>query len=343
MARRPMTDPSWAKNGGTTLSQPTAPSSGSCQRLDRFHERTWTAAPRPGCPGGGEGGVGPGEIGGGAARAGPRLAQGVVGQGMLGQRIAWPRLERASWWAVDLAEVRHGPAGRLGPRGCEQPQHGDVDAVVTAGTVHDAGDLLPPRGRHGKWREGTEDLAAGAEHEPHRPPLHRRDATTSRTPILTSDVMDAGRHPTRVGVMTDDTDDHDPRPRRHGGDDAVRAGLGLELIAAAADRGDRPAGLATGAVHDVRGPARRRDDGAWRTASGRCAPCSTCPPGATTSTIESKTNFFRGVREGAVHSTSRPVARRAHDDRRADRPRRRPGQAGRPGHPDPGRPDPAPA
>ena len=31
------------------------------------------------------------------------------------------------------------------------------------------------------------------------------------------------------------------------------------------------------------------------------------PAGATTSTIESKTNFFRGVREGSVHSTSRPL------------------------------------
>jgi 1,4-dihydroxy-2-naphthoyl-CoA hydrolase len=31
------------------------------------------------------------------------------------------------------------------------------------------------------------------------------------------------------------------------------------------------------------------------------------PVGATTSTIESKTNFFRGVREGAVHSTTRPL------------------------------------
>jgi uncharacterized protein (TIGR00369 family) len=29
------------------------------------------------------------------------------------------------------------------------------------------------------------------------------------------------------------------------------------------------------------------------------------PEGATTSTIESKSNFFRGVREGAVHATSR--------------------------------------
>lgn len=31
------------------------------------------------------------------------------------------------------------------------------------------------------------------------------------------------------------------------------------------------------------------------------------PDGATTSTIESKTNFFRGVREGSVHATSRPL------------------------------------
>jgi len=31
------------------------------------------------------------------------------------------------------------------------------------------------------------------------------------------------------------------------------------------------------------------------------------PEGATTSTIESKTNFFRGVRGGSVHSTSRPL------------------------------------
>ena len=31
------------------------------------------------------------------------------------------------------------------------------------------------------------------------------------------------------------------------------------------------------------------------------------PEGATTSTIESKTNFFRGVREGSVHATARPL------------------------------------
>ena len=31
------------------------------------------------------------------------------------------------------------------------------------------------------------------------------------------------------------------------------------------------------------------------------------PEGATTSTIESKTNFFRGLREGTLHSTSTPL------------------------------------
>lgn len=31
------------------------------------------------------------------------------------------------------------------------------------------------------------------------------------------------------------------------------------------------------------------------------------PPGATTSTIETKTNFFRAVREGHVEATSRPL------------------------------------
>jgi uncharacterized protein (TIGR00369 family) len=31
------------------------------------------------------------------------------------------------------------------------------------------------------------------------------------------------------------------------------------------------------------------------------------PPGATTSTIESKTNFFRAVREGHIEATSKPL------------------------------------
>ena len=31
------------------------------------------------------------------------------------------------------------------------------------------------------------------------------------------------------------------------------------------------------------------------------------PEGATTSTIESKTNFFRGVRDGEVHATTHPL------------------------------------
>jgi 1,4-dihydroxy-2-naphthoyl-CoA hydrolase len=31
------------------------------------------------------------------------------------------------------------------------------------------------------------------------------------------------------------------------------------------------------------------------------------PEGATTATIESKTNFFRGVRDGSAHATARPL------------------------------------
>ncbi|MGZ4146060.1 MAG: PaaI family thioesterase, partial [Actinomycetota bacterium] len=31
------------------------------------------------------------------------------------------------------------------------------------------------------------------------------------------------------------------------------------------------------------------------------------PPGRSTSTIESKTNFFRGVREGMVHGVAQPL------------------------------------
>lgn len=31
------------------------------------------------------------------------------------------------------------------------------------------------------------------------------------------------------------------------------------------------------------------------------------PEGATTSTIESKTNFFRGIREGRLHTVTRPL------------------------------------
>jgi len=39
------------------------------------------------------------------------------------------------------------------------------------------------------------------------------------------------------------------------------------------------------------------------------AVCATfhLPEGAGTATIESKTNFFRAVRDGAVHAVSRPV------------------------------------
>ena len=31
------------------------------------------------------------------------------------------------------------------------------------------------------------------------------------------------------------------------------------------------------------------------------------PPGASTATVDSATNFFRGVRGGALHATARPL------------------------------------
>jgi len=43
------------------------------------------------------------------------------------------------------------------------------------------------------------------------------------------------------------------------------------------------------------------------------------PPGASTSTVSSSTNFFRALREGDLRATTRPLARRTHDHRRADR------------------------
>jgi 1,4-dihydroxy-2-naphthoyl-CoA hydrolase len=42
------------------------------------------------------------------------------------------------------------------------------------------------------------------------------------------------------------------------------------------------------------------------TVGGICAFLN-LPPGASTSTIESKTNFFRAVRGGAVHAVGRPL------------------------------------
>ena len=61
------------------------------------------------------------------------------------------------------------------------------------------------------------------------------------------------------------------------------------------------------------------------------------PEGASTSTIESKTNFFRGVRDREVDRDEPPRARRTDDDRRPDRHPRCRRQARRARHPDPSR------
>ena len=110
--------------------------------------------------------------------------------------------------------------------------------------------------------------------------------------------------------MDDEATDPVPQP-----DDELRAlvammpfaeGLGIELQAATPDevtgtlswapRLCTTAGLLHGGV-------------VMATADTLGAICAflNLPAGAGTSTIESKTNFFRGVRDGAVHVTSRPL------------------------------------
>jgi uncharacterized protein (TIGR00369 family) len=82
--------------------------------------------------------------------------------------------------------------------------------------------------------------------------------------------------------------------------------LGIELTAASADEvtGSMPwrPELCTiaGALH---GGALM----AMADSLGAVCAFLNLPAGATTSTIESKTNFFRGLREGTLHSTSRPL------------------------------------
>ena len=84
------------------------------------------------------------------------------------------------------------------------------------------------------------------------------------------------------------------------------AGLGLELSAASPDEvvghlAWRPDLCTTfGAMHG--GVLMAMAD-----STGAVCAFLNLPEGATTSTIESKTNFFRGVRDGTVHSTTRPL------------------------------------
>ncbi len=82
--------------------------------------------------------------------------------------------------------------------------------------------------------------------------------------------------------------------------------LGLQLIAFAAEEvrvelGWRAELCTTGGV--LHGGALMA---AADTAGALCAFLN-LPAGATTSTIESKTNFFRGVRSGSVSAVSRPL------------------------------------
>ena len=122
---------------------------------------------------------------------------------------------------------------------------------------------------------------------------------------MTSEVMDAGPPADESGRMTDDT--AAPAPLA----DLVAmmpfaAGMGIEVAAAAPEevRGSmawRPELCTTfGAMHGGAMMAMADSVGAV------CAFLN-LPAGATTSTIESKTNFFRGVREGSLHGTSQPL------------------------------------
>ena len=82
--------------------------------------------------------------------------------------------------------------------------------------------------------------------------------------------------------------------------------LGVELVSAAPERVDgrlawSPERCTSGGV--LHGGALM---GMADSFGGVCAYLN-LPSGATTSTIESKTNFFRAVREGRVDSVSRPL------------------------------------
>ena len=83
-------------------------------------------------------------------------------------------------------------------------------------------------------------------------------------------------------------------------------GLGMRLLAAAPDevRGELPWApercTSGGLLHG--GALMGLADGL----GGVCAFLN-LPEGAGTSTIESKTNFFRGVRDGVVTATTRPI------------------------------------
>ena len=106
--------------------------------------------------------------------------------------------------------------------------------------------------------------------------------------------------------MTDDTAAPDLPPADLVAMMPFAAGMGIEVSAAApaevqASMAWRPELCTTfGAMHGGAMMAMADSIGAL------CAFLN-LPAGATTSTIESKTNFFRGLREGTLHSTSSPL------------------------------------
>lgn len=127
---------------------------------------------------------------------------------------------------------------------------------------------------------------------------------------MTSEVIDAGQDGDDAGDAQRNGNDGEPTMTNDLQQMVAMmpfaAGLGIELLAATADEVEgriawtpelcTTAGLLHGGVM-------------MATADSLGAVCAflNLPEGATTSTIESKTNFFRGVKEGSVHSVSRPL------------------------------------
>jgi 1,4-dihydroxy-2-naphthoyl-CoA hydrolase len=124
---------------------------------------------------------------------------------------------------------------------------------------------------------------------------------------MTREVMDDRLPAHDSGAMTDDAAaPATPSPSELVAMMPFATGLGIEITAASAAEvtGSMPwrPDLCTtfGALH---GGAMM----AMADSLGAVCAFLNLPAGATTSTIESKTNFFRGLREGSLHAVSRPL------------------------------------
>lgn len=129
-----------------------------------------------------------------------------------------------------------------------------------------------------------------------------------RRSVMTSQVMDAGHTAEHSGAMSEET----AAP--------AAPSTPADLVALMPFATLLGIELATATPAEVRGSMAWREDlcttfgmlhgGAMMAmADSVGAVCAylNLPDGATTSTIESKTNFFRGIRAGTIHATSTPL------------------------------------